>query len=60
VQSVCLGTWDRDIHDSCGVGRVNEGNEGEGIWLMDFIYIYEVEQWNLLQLLQGGKVVGAI
>jgi hypothetical protein len=24
--------------------RVNEGDEGEGIWLMDFIYLYEIEQ----------------
>jgi hypothetical protein len=29
-----------------GGGRVNDGYEGEGIWLMDFIYIYihETEQ----------------
>jgi hypothetical protein len=32
-----------------GRGRVDEGDEGEGIWLMDFIY--EIEQRNLLQLL---------
>jgi hypothetical protein len=30
---------------------VNEGDEGEGMWLMDFIYLYEIEQRNLLQLL---------
>jgi hypothetical protein len=24
-------------------GRVNGGDEGEGICLMDFIYIYEIE-----------------
>jgi hypothetical protein len=24
--------------------RVNGGDEGEGIWLMGFIYIYEIEQ----------------
>jgi hypothetical protein len=24
-------------------GRVNEGDEGEGIWSMGFIYIYEKE-----------------
>jgi hypothetical protein len=33
-------------------------DEGEGMWLMDFIYLYEIEQWNLLQLLkvrQGGS-----
>jgi hypothetical protein len=27
-----------------GGGRVTEGNEGEGIWLMDFIYLYKIEQ----------------
>jgi hypothetical protein len=27
----------------CGRGRVNEGDEVE-IWLMGFIYIYEIEQ----------------
>jgi hypothetical protein len=31
--------------------RVNKGNEGEGIWLMDFIYIYETELRNLFQFL---------
>jgi hypothetical protein len=30
---------------------VNEGDEGEGIWSMGFIYIYEKESWNLLWLL---------
>jgi hypothetical protein len=34
-----------------GQGRVNEGEEGEGIWLMDFIYLHEIEPRNLLQLL---------
>jgi hypothetical protein len=34
-----------------GAGRVNEGDEGEGIWLMDFIYLYKIEQRNLLWLL---------
>jgi hypothetical protein len=24
-------------------GRMNGGNEGEGLWLMGFIYIYELE-----------------
>jgi hypothetical protein len=24
-------------------GRVNGGDEGEGIWLMGFIYIHEIE-----------------
>jgi hypothetical protein len=27
-----------------GGRRVNEGDEGEGIWLMGFIYLYELEQ----------------
>jgi hypothetical protein len=29
---------------TCGRGRVNGEDEGEGIWLMSFIYIYEIEQ----------------
>jgi hypothetical protein len=29
---------------TCGRGRGNGGDEGEGIWLMDFIYIKEIEQ----------------
>jgi hypothetical protein len=33
------------------VGRVNEGDKGDDICLMDFIYLYEIEQGNLLQLL---------
>jgi hypothetical protein len=32
-------------------GRLNEGDLDEGISLMDFIYLYEIEQRNLLQLL---------
>jgi hypothetical protein len=36
---------------TCGRGRRNGGDEGEGIWLMDFIYLYEIEQRNLLQWL---------
>jgi hypothetical protein len=32
-------------------GRVNEGDLGEEICLVDFMYLYEIEQWNLLQLL---------
>jgi hypothetical protein len=24
--------------------KVNGGNDGKGIWLMGFIYIYEIEQ----------------
>jgi hypothetical protein len=27
-----------------GWRRVNGGDEGEGIWLMGFIYIYEIKQ----------------
>jgi hypothetical protein len=27
-----------------GGQRVNEGDQSEGIWLMDFIYVYELEQ----------------
>jgi hypothetical protein len=34
-----------------GGRRVNEGNSGEGMWCMDFIYLYEIELRNLLQLL---------
>jgi hypothetical protein len=26
-----------------GVGRVKGGDEGEGVWLMGFIHIYEIE-----------------
>jgi hypothetical protein len=35
----------------CGRGRGNGGVEGDGIWVMDFIYLYEIDQRNLLQLL---------
>jgi hypothetical protein len=55
---------DLDINDKsqdCKIGtvwgvlmegrRVNEGDKGGGIWWMDFIYFYEIEQRNLLQLL---------
>jgi hypothetical protein len=27
-----------------GMARVNGGDEGEGIWLMGFIYLYKTEQ----------------
>jgi hypothetical protein len=27
-----------------GGGKLNGGDESEGIWLMVFIYIYEIEQ----------------
>jgi hypothetical protein len=40
IQCVCPYLWE-----------VNEGDEGEGIWLMDVIYLYEIEQRHLLQLL---------
>jgi hypothetical protein len=29
---------------TCGRERVNEGDQGEGIWLMKCIYLYETEQ----------------
>jgi hypothetical protein len=25
------------------VGRVKEGNQGDSVWLIDFIYLYETE-----------------
>jgi hypothetical protein len=31
-----------------GGGRVNEGDEGEGIHVNEFIYLYKLEQRNLL------------
>jgi hypothetical protein len=34
-----------------GGETVNEGDECEDIWLMDFIYFYEIEQRNPLLLL---------
>jgi hypothetical protein len=33
---------------------MKEGDEGEGIWQMDFIYLHETELKNLLQVLQMG------
>jgi hypothetical protein len=36
---------------TCGDRKVNEGDEGEGIWLMGFRCICEIERWNLLQSL---------
>jgi hypothetical protein len=30
-----------------GGQRVNEGDEGEAIWLIDFVYLYEIEQRNM-------------
>jgi hypothetical protein len=32
------------------MGRVKEGDEGGGVWAIDFIYLYETELNNLLQL----------
>jgi hypothetical protein len=32
-------------------GMVKEGDYSDGIWLMDFIYLYKTELKNLLQLL---------
>jgi hypothetical protein len=26
-----------------GRGRVDGGDESEGIWLMDFVYVYKIE-----------------
>jgi hypothetical protein len=37
VQCVCWGEGNGEG------GRVNEGDEGEGIWLMGFIYICKME-----------------
>jgi hypothetical protein len=34
-----------------GGERVKEEDWGDGIWLMDFIYLYETELENLLKLL---------
>jgi hypothetical protein len=31
-----------------GRGRVNEGDGGEGMWLMGFICLHEIEQRKLL------------
>jgi hypothetical protein len=39
------------VRGNGGMGRVNGGDGGEGIWWMGFIYLYEIEQRNLLQLL---------
>jgi hypothetical protein len=30
---------------------VTEGDDGEGLWVMDFIYLYETELRNFLLLL---------
>jgi hypothetical protein len=36
---------------TCGRGEGKWRRLSEGIWLMDLIYLYELEQWNLLQML---------
>jgi hypothetical protein len=36
IGTVCMGS-------TYGRGRGNGGDEGEGIWLMGFIYIYEIK-----------------
>jgi hypothetical protein len=33
---------------------VNEADQGKGIWLVNFVYLYEIEQRNLLELLSVG------
>jgi hypothetical protein len=40
--SVCVGS-------TCGRGKMNERDEDEGMWLMNFIYLHEIEQRNFLQ-----------
>jgi hypothetical protein len=37
-----------------GQARVNEGDYSEDIYLIDFKYLHEIEQRNLLQLLYMG------
>jgi hypothetical protein len=34
-----------------GEGRVKEGDEGDGIWFVNFIYLHETELKSFLQLL---------
>jgi hypothetical protein len=53
------------MKDKTKIGTVGgtSGRErmNEGVWLMDFIYVHEIEQRNLLQLLlvgRGGDGVG--
>jgi hypothetical protein len=39
----------------CGVEvGVNEGDQGEDIWLIDFIYLYEIEQATVLSGVRRG------
>jgi hypothetical protein len=40
------GLWNRyrgEGRVNVAVGRVNEGDKGEGIWLTGFLYIYEIQ-----------------
>jgi hypothetical protein len=38
-----------------GGRRLKEGDKGDHIWQMDFIYLYEAELRNLLELLKWGS-----
>jgi hypothetical protein len=40
IGTVCVSLW----RDTCKRGRVSKGDEGGPIWLMDFIYLHEIEQ----------------
>jgi hypothetical protein len=40
IGTVCVPGWE----GCCGRQKGNEGDEGEGIWLMSFIYMYKIEQ----------------
>jgi hypothetical protein len=42
-QDCKLGTVCVHVGDTCGIGKMNGGDEDEGIWLMGFIYIHELE-----------------
>jgi hypothetical protein len=44
------------MHSACrgvlvGGGSVKEADQGDGVWLMDFIYLYKTELENLSKLL---------
>jgi hypothetical protein len=41
--------------DTCGRGRVNEGDEGEGTWLVDFIYLHEIKKSLAIAVSGAGK-----
>jgi hypothetical protein len=36
-------------------GRVNKGDYSEGIWLMDFIYLYEIDKETSCNCFKWGK-----